>query len=165
MLRAPHNKDYVAVPRQSSRVQARSVHFYPEVAAVSYPDAPSASFSRTLIIDAHGAAAEQLAEQLTHSGFATDTADTCAEALAAVRAQHYGAMISLGDLSDPEDVQCIARLRKRAPRTWIIMISSSELRDTRELRSFGVDAQIVTPFSMGDLISRLVAFSRHSRAP
>jgi two-component system response regulator QseB len=133
---------------------------------VSYPDAPSGTFLPTLIIDAHGAAAEQLAEQLTHSGFTTDAADTCVEALAAVRARHYGAMIFLGDLSDAEDVQCIARLRNRAPRTWIIMISSIGLHDTRELHlRYGVDAQIVTPFSMGDLVSRLVAFSRHSRPP
>lgn len=133
---------------------------------MSHSNASSANFLPTLIIDAHGAAAKQLAEQLTHSGFTANSADTCAEALVAMRAQHYRSMIFIGDVSELEDVQCIAELRKRAPRTWIIMISSTELHDARELYlRYGVDAQIVTPFSMGDLLSRLMAFSRHSRPP
>ncbi|MGO9801882.1 MAG: response regulator [Steroidobacteraceae bacterium] len=131
-----------------------------------YPDASSANFLPTLIIDAHGAAAKQLAEQLTHSGFTATSADTYAAALVAMHAQHYRSMIFLGDLSDVEDVRCIAELRQRAPRTWIIMISSTELHDARELYlRFGVDALIFTPFSMEDLVSRLMAFSRHSRPP
>jgi CheY-like chemotaxis protein len=135
-----------------------SVHVNLEAAAVSYSNTPGGNFAPTLVIDAHGAAAQQLAEQLTHGGFAADSADTCAEALAAVGAQHYCSMIFLGDLGDPEDVQCIAELRQRAQRTWIVMISSTELRDRRVLYlRYGVDAQIVTPFSMQDLVSRLMA--------
>lgn len=133
---------------------------------MSDPAASSAHFLPTLIIDIHGAAARQLAEQLTHSGFTASSADTCAEALAAVLAQHYRSMIFLGEVSDPEDVRCIAELRKRALRSWIIVISSTELHDARELYlRYGVDAQIVTPYPMADLISRLMAFSRHSRPP
>lgn len=78
--------------------------------------------------------------------------------------QHYWSVIFLGDLSDPKGVQCIAELRQRAPRTWILMIGSTELRDKRALYlGYSVDAQIVTPFTMEDLISRLMAFSWHSR--
>jgi DNA-binding response OmpR family regulator len=135
-----------------------------KAAAVSYSNIPGVNFPPTLVIDIHGASAQQLAEQLTHGGFTADSADTCPEALAAVAAQHYWSIILLGDLSDPDDVQCIAELRRRAPRTWILMISSTELRDRRTLYlGHGVDAQIVTPFSMEDLVSRLMAFSRHSR--
>ena len=44
------------------------------------------------------------------------------------------------------------------------MIGSTELRDKRALYlGYSVDAQIVTPFTMEDLISRLMAFSWHSR--
>lgn len=133
---------------------------------MSYPEARSVNFLPTLIIDAHGAAAKQLAQQLTHSGFTADSVVTCTDALAAVLAHHYRSMIFLGDLRDPEDAQCVVMLRKRAPRTWIIMISSSELHDARELHlRYGVDAQVVTPFSVEDLVSRLMAFSRHSRPP
>jgi len=136
-----------------------------EAVAVSYSN-PSVSFAPTLVIDIHGTAAKQLAEQLTHSGLTADSADTCVEATAAVRSQHYGAMVFLGDLSNLEDVQCIGELRKRAQRTWIIAISSTGLPNARQLHlGCGVDAQIVTPFSMEDLLSRLVAFARRSRPP
>ena len=129
-------------------------------------DAHGANFLPTLIIDVHGTAAGPLAEQLTHSGFAADSADACPEALAAVRAQHYRSMLFLGDVSDPEDVRCLAELRKRAPRTWIILISSTELLEAEELyMRYGVDAQMIAPFSMWDLVSRLMAFARHSRPP
>lgn len=85
------------------------------------------NFLPTLIIDAHGAAAKQPAQQLTHSGFTADSVVTCTDALAAVLVRHYRSMIFLGDLRDPEDAQCVVELHKRAPRTWIIMISSTEL--------------------------------------
>jgi len=137
---------------------------YLKAAAVSYSTIPGANFPPTLVIDIHGASAQQLAEQLTHAGFTANSADTCPEALAAVAARHYRSIILLGDLTDPDDVQCIAELRRRASGTWILMISSTELRDRRALYlGHGVDAQIVTPFSMEDLVSRLMAFSRHSR--
>lgn len=114
---------------------------------MSYPEVTSVRFLPTLIVDAHGAAAQQLAQQLTHSGFTADSVVTCTEALAAVLAHHYRSMIFLGDLRDPQDARCVAELRKRAPRTWIIMISSTELHDAQELYlRYRVDAQLVTPF-------------------
>jgi DNA-binding response OmpR family regulator len=104
-----------------------------EAAVVSYSNTTGGSFAPTLVVDNHGASAQQLAEQLTHGGFKADSADTFPRALAALTAQHCRSMIFLGELSDPEDVQCIAELRRRARRTWMLMISSTELRDGRAL--------------------------------
>jgi CheY-like chemotaxis protein len=161
-----HYQAEAALPSHGSRAAFYRDHLPLEVAAVSYPDAASANLLPTLIIDIHGAGARQLAEQLAHSGFTANSADTCAEALAAVLAQHHRSMIFLGEVSDAEDVRCIAELRKRALHSWIIMISSTEPQDARELYlRYGVDAQIITPFPMADLVSRLMAFSRHSRPP
>jgi tagatose-1,6-bisphosphate aldolase non-catalytic subunit AgaZ/GatZ len=70
---------------------------YFKAAAVSYSNIPGVNFPPTLVIDIHGASAQQLAEQLTHGGFTADSADTCPEALAAMAAQHYWSMILLGD--------------------------------------------------------------------
>jgi DNA-binding response OmpR family regulator len=135
-----------------------------EGAAVSYSSTPGGNFGPALVIDIHGAGGRRLAQRLTHRGFGADSADTCPEALAAVGIQHYWSMIFLGDLNDSKDVQCIAELRRRARRTWILMISSTELPDRRALYlRHGVDAQIVSPFSIEDLVSRLMAFSLHSR--
>lgn len=128
------------------------------------PNTAGVNFAPTLVIHADGAAGKQLAEQLKHAGFAADTVDSCGAALTAARSRHYGSMIFVGDLSQPNDLQCIAGLRWQAPGTWIIMISSTELQDTRQLfLHYGVDALIHTPFSMKDLVSRLMAFSQRSR--
>jgi DNA-binding response OmpR family regulator len=152
-------------PRQSDCFRSLSAHVSLEAAAVSYSNTPGVGFAPTLVIDANSAAAEQLAKQLEHAGFVADTVDSCRGALTAARARHYGSMIFVGDLSLP-NFECIAGLRRQVPRTWIIMICSPELPDTRELfLRYGVDALIVTPFSMEDLVSRLLAFSRRSRPP
>ena len=97
----------------------------------------------------HGAAAKPLAQQLTHSGFTANSVDHLPGSTGCGACQHYRSMLFLGDLSDPEDVRCVVELRKRAPRTWIIMISSTELLDAEELYlRYGVDAQVIAPFSM-----------------
>ena len=164
MLRPRQLRIGMSGPRQSS-VRPRSLHVILEVAAVSHSNTPGVSFAPTLVLDSNSAAAEQLAKQLEHAGFSADTVDSCQGALTAVRARHYGSMIFVGELSRP-NFECIAGLRRQAPRTWILMICSPELPDTQELfLRYCVDALIVTPFSMQDLVSRLMAFSRGSRPP
>jgi DNA-binding response OmpR family regulator len=131
---------------------------------VSYSITPVVNYVSTLVIDVNASAAEQLADQLNHSGFAADTATSCAAALRALRARYYGSMVFVGDVSDPQDLKCIADLRRQVPRTWMIMISATKLHDRRELfLRYGVDALLVTPFSMEDLSGRLLAFSMRSR--
>ena len=133
---------------------------------MSYSITPLVNYVSTLVIDVNAASAEQLANQLRHSGFAADSATSCPAALSALRARYYGSMVFVGDLSDPRDLKCIAELRNRVPRTWLIMISATTLHDTRELfLRYGVDALLVTPFSVQDLASRLLAFSMRSRPP
>lgn len=133
---------------------------------MSYSNTPVVNCLPTLVIDADGPAAEELAHQLKHRGFTTDIAITCTAAIAAMRACYYGSMAFVGDLSHPAALHCIAELRTRKPRTWIIMISSTAPSDMRELYlRYGVDAVLLTPFSTNDLLSRLLAFSHHSRPP
>ena len=112
-----------------------------------YADTLDVNCEPTLIIDVNGAVAKQLADHLNHSGIAADTAVSRSAALAALRAKHYGAMVFVGDVGDPEHLQCIAELRKRALRTWLIMISSTEPHYPRDLfLRYGIDALIVIPF-------------------
>lgn len=133
---------------------------------MSYSIRPDVNYVSTLVINVNAASAQQLVEQLRHSGFAADFATSCPAALRALRAQYYGSMVFVGDLSDPRDLTCIAELRRRVPRTWLIMISATTLPDTRELfLRYGVDALLISPFSMQDLESRLLAFSMRSRPP
>jgi DNA-binding response OmpR family regulator len=131
-----------------------------------FADTLDANCEPTLVIDVDGAVAKQLADQLNDSGLAADTAVSRSAALGALRAKHYGAMVFVGDVGDPEHLQCIAELRKRALRTWLLMISSTEPHYPRDLfLRYGIDALIVIPFSMKDLLFRLMAFSLRSRPP
>ena len=133
---------------------------------MSYFITPVGNYMSILVIDVNAAAAEQLADQLRHSGFAVDAVTSCPAALRAVRARYYGSMIFVGDLSDPQDLNCIAELRRQVPRTWMIMISATALHDRRELfLRYGVDALLAIPFSIQDLTDRLSAFSMRSRPP
>lgn len=133
---------------------------------MSYSNTPVGQYVPTLVIHANAAAAQRLADQLKHCGITADTAATGPAAVSAVRARYYGSIVFVGDASHPPDLQCIAELRRRVPRAWIIAISSTAPRDTRELfLRYGVDALLVTPFSVQDLASRLFAFSLRSRPP
>jgi DNA-binding response OmpR family regulator len=133
---------------------------------VSYSNASVVNYVPTLIVDTNGATAAQLARRLKRDGFGADSAASCPAALAALRARLYGSIVFVGDVSHPPDLRCIAELRLRVPRTWIIVISSIAPRDGPELfLRYGVDALHVTPFSIQDLESRLFAFSLRSRPP
>jgi DNA-binding response OmpR family regulator len=133
---------------------------------VSYSRTPVASYMPILVVDANSLAAGQLAEQLEHCGFAAHTAITCPAALAALRARYYGAIVFVGDPGNPQDLLCIPALRRRAPRTWLIMVTSSTPGDPRELvLRYGVDSLLIAPLSIQDLVSRLSAFSLRSRPP
>ena len=131
---------------------------------MGYSDTPVLSYLPTLVLDRNGPAAKLLADQLRHHGFTADAATSCSAALAAFRARHYGSVVVVADLSLLTDLQCISGLRLRSHRTWIIVISSDTPPDARE-RVFrhGADALLSCPFSMHELISRLLACSLRSR--
>jgi len=127
---------------------------------------PSASYLPILVVDANGPAAQQLADQLRHSGFQTDVASSYSAAQTAVHTRHYGSLVVVADLSQPADLDCLAALRKKAPRVWIIAISSTAHAPAQQvLLDGGADSLLVAPFSVEDLTARLSAFARRSRPP
>lgn len=125
---------------------------------------PFASYLPVLIFDTNGAAAQQLAEQLRYSGFQTEIATSYPAAQTAIRATHYGSLVVMADLTMTADLDCLAALRKKAPRTWIIAISSTAPPQAeRVIFRRGIDSLLVAPFSVQELTSRLLAFSHRSR--
>lgn len=56
---------------------------------MSYSITPVVNYVSTLVIDVNASAAEQLSDQLKHSGFAADTATSCAAALRALKARYW----------------------------------------------------------------------------
>jgi DNA-binding response OmpR family regulator len=131
---------------------------------VDYTNPPVVSYLPTLVLDANAATASLLAAQLSHHGFRADIATSCSAAHAALRRQHYASVVAVADLSRSTDLQCLAELRTRSPRTWIIVIGSDPPHDAERLIwRHGADALLLAPFSVEHVISRLRAFSLRSR--
>jgi DNA-binding response OmpR family regulator len=125
-----------------------------------------AGYSPTLIVDANDLAAAALARELRNRGLPADTAAHCAGAQAAARAKYFGTLVFVADLSSNADTACLKVLRRKLPRTWIVVISSRvpNAAEAAALRH-SVDALLSAPFSMEDLIFRLSAFSLRPRPP
>jgi DNA-binding response OmpR family regulator len=125
-----------------------------------------AGYSPTLVVDANAPAAANLARRLTNRGFPADVAITCLAAKAAAHTRHYRSLVYTADLSCGTDLMCLASLRNKLPRTWIIVIGTNSPQDAQNatLRHCA-DALLGTPLSIEDLIFRLAAFSHRSRPP
>jgi DNA-binding response OmpR family regulator len=138
------------------------MHAEPEV--MTPLNAPPPGYLRTLVVDSNSAAANQLAEQLGHSGFQTDVATSCTAAHVLTRSRHYGALVVVADLSLTADLECLYSLRRRSPSTWIIVICSRPHPNAQQLRlRGGADSLLIAPFSMEELTFRLSALSHRSR--
>src|SRR6185437_147545 len=67
---------------------------------------------------------------------------------AAILSRCYGSIVCIVDPDKPSDVEYISALRRRSPRTWIIMVIPAAGIDTHRFRSYcGADAFLTTPFS------------------
>lgn len=122
-----------------------------------------------LIINPDAAAAELLASQLRHRGFHVDTASSWSHAETSIHARHYGSMVVVVNPTETTDLDCLAALRAKASRTWIIAISTlSTVGYSKAPLVFfdhGADSVMVVPFSVEELTSRLLSFSHRSRPP
>jgi DNA-binding response OmpR family regulator len=106
----------------------------------------------TLVVDPDAATANQLAVQLSHSGFPGDVATSCWAALAATGPKRYRALVVVADLSQPGDLGCLTALRTKAPGAWIIVIASRAPPNAqRVIFECGADSLLVAPFSVEDL--------------
>jgi DNA-binding response OmpR family regulator len=105
-----------------------------------------AGYLPALVVDANGAAAQQLAAQLRHSGFQTDVATSCPAAHTAARATHYGSLVVVADPNRAADLDYLATLRKKAPRAWLIAISSTAHPQAKPvLFRCGIDQAYLVP--------------------
>ena len=118
----------------------------------------------TLVVNANSAMAMQLVQQLDHAGLRAEAATSCWAAHAAMLERFYRSLVCFVDPSSPSDMECVSTLRRRSPRSWIILISSSAALDARRLTArCGADALVTIPFSIDDLTARLAALARRAR--
>ena len=128
------------------------------------PAASTAHESRTLLVDANIQHGGQLVEQLNHAGFRTDSALTWHAACAALGANYYHSCIVVTDLDEPAELDELDRLRRTAPRVWIIILGDRQFDEASDLgHDHGVDALLSAPFSMQDLTSQLATFALRAR--
>jgi DNA-binding response OmpR family regulator len=132
---------------------------------VDYTNSVHSLYLPILVLDADTAAAATLASQLRVHGLHTDIATSCWAAQIEARAKHYRVIVAAADLGLSADLDCLEELRQRSLGTWIIVISPKQPpREAEKLaRRHGADALLVAPFSLQDLIRRLLIFSVRPR--
>lgn len=120
----------------------------------------------TLIVDSNAPAAAALATELGNNGLSADIAVNFATAREAIRTTHFRTIVLAADLGRNTDVECLATLRRSAPRTWIIVISLRFLPGTEGVAfRYGADSLLTMPFDVAKLAFRLSAFSLRGRPP
>ena len=116
-----------------------------------------------LVVDSNVVSANELTENLRDSGFEFDIATSGAEARNSMRTRRYGTVLVATDLNVTD---CLAGLRRMAPRTWISVIISKPHRDARRVAfQHGADSLLAAPFAIEELTFRLSAFAHRSRPP
>lgn len=121
-------------------------------------------YAPVLLVDPQLSSAVELATQLQSTGFPTRIEANAAAAQAAVQEAYFATLIVM---ADPDDAACLDRLdelRRKAPRSWMIVVSQRCDTNTCALiHRHGGDACMVSPVSIEDLTKRLIAFQRRAR--
>jgi DNA-binding response OmpR family regulator len=117
-----------------------------------------------LLLDPQMSSAVELAADLEMSGFVTCIENNAAGALAAIERTHFAALILVADIDDPGSLGWLDALRRKAARSWIIVVSPQCDTETCNLiYRHGGDACILSPLSLPELTSRLTAFRSRAR--
>jgi DNA-binding NtrC family response regulator len=78
----------------------------------------TAERQRVLLLDPDPGAAHVMASQLRHAGFDTHITTSGPSALLATRTMHFGAIVVVADLSNPESCRYLREIRRSALRAW-----------------------------------------------
>jgi two-component system, OmpR family, response regulator len=104
-----------------------------------------------------------LEEGLGRAGFATSRSASGAEALAAVQAQRFSAMVLDIGLPDMSGLDVCRRVRAQADQTPILILTAAASVPDRVLGlQTGGDDYLVKPFAFDELVARLEALLRRS---
>jgi DNA-binding response OmpR family regulator len=117
-----------------------------------------------LLLDPQTDSAVELAAHLELSGFPTCIESNSTGALAAMEHTHFATLILVVDIGDPASLGWLDVLRRRAARSWIIVVSPHcDPKTCNLIYRHGGDACIVAPLSFHELIERLTAFQSRAR--
>lgn len=118
-----------------------------------------------LILDPEIGLGRGLAQQLAHYGFRADLALTETASRVCLWYKPYRAMIIVADLSRPEGLLELQRLREAALQTWMIVLTTQGDEKASEIvRRHGGDACLQRPFRIATLLSCLESITHQTRA-
>ncbi len=116
---------------------------------------------RILLVEDHAAMREMIADHLAESGYAVDAVECGEDALAAVRAVRFDAMVLDLGLPDMDGMELLVDVRRSHPDLPAIILTARDSVDNRLLGlNAGADDYIVKPFDLDELEARLRAVLR-----
>lgn len=116
---------------------------------------------RILVIEDDPVLADGLAVGLRLNGYTVDAVATCADALAAIAASAYDAIILDLMLPDGSGLDLLADVRQAGNRTPVLMLTAlDETQDRIRGLDVGADDYIGKPFDLDELAARLRAVMR-----
>jgi DNA-binding response OmpR family regulator len=91
--------------------------------------------------------------------------ETCSlSAFQALRKSFFFAVVVVADLRDQNCLVTLEALRRKTPRSWMIVAAPRcDMRTCDLIHRHGGDACVAMPISVDDLINRLDAFQRRAR--
>jgi DNA-binding response OmpR family regulator len=116
-----------------------------------------------LLLEPNLANAAQLASRLQAAGFEIRIEGRAESALQAQRQSFFFALIVISDLIDKDCLVTLDALRRRSPRSWMIVATSNCDQALNLIHRHGGDTCISLPIDLDDLIARLDAFQLRAR--
>lgn len=117
-----------------------------------------------LLLEPDQAKAVQLASRLQAAGFEIRIEARLDSALQAQRQSFFFALIVIADLADKNCIETLDALRRRSPRSWMIVATPNcDDQACNLIRRHGGDACLSLPIDLDDLIARLDAFQLRAR--
>jgi DNA-binding response OmpR family regulator len=117
-----------------------------------------------LLLEPNVENANQLAPRLEAAGFDVRVETCSLSAFQALRKSFFFALVVIADLADQDCLVTLATLRRKAPRSWMIVVASRcDIRTCDLIHRHGGDACVAVPISVDDLIDRLDAFQLRAR--
>ena len=124
----------------------------------------TASHEPILLLDPHMESAAELATQLELNGFPTCVESSAAGAQAAIEHAYFATLIVIADLDASACLDWLDDLRRKAARSWMIVISPRcDTKTCSLIYRHGGDACMTAPLSIDDLTRRLTAFQLRAR--
>jgi DNA-binding response OmpR family regulator len=107
-----------------------------------------------------------LAQGLTRAGWAVDVVEGVEDALAALRAVQYQALVLDLGLPDGDGMEVLQQLRQTDPFLPVLILTArARLSDRVRGLNTGADDYLIKPFAMEELVARLGAAHRRAGAP